>query len=174
MRFAVAATSFLVLVSLASTAGGSPRWQRCSASPPPLTPSSWSPSSEWPGSSPPAFTYHAIPRIAGRRVFSDFSGRLHLRMAGRGEAALGFLLWITGTVTGYTWVGAARTGSFVAAGEGWQEVESSTLVFTSLLPLAALLVAVGLLALGTTCSGPTPRARRFHRRFWCQRGAENG
>ena len=77
-----------------------------------------------------------------------FSGRLHLRMAALGSAALGILLWVTGTVTGYTWVGAARTGSFVAAGEGWAEVEGSTLVFTSLLPLAALLVAVGLAAFG--------------------------
>ncbi len=148
VRFAVAATSFLVLVTLASAGRGFPSVS---------TVVGFTPTADAvlivtvfgvAGLFSAAFTYHAIPRIAGRQVFSTFSGRLHLRMAALGSAALGILLWVTGTVTGYTWVGAARTGAFVAAGEGWAEVEGSTLVFTSLLPLAALLVAVGLAAFG--------------------------
>ncbi len=66
-----------------------------------------------------SWTYQALPRMTGRRIFSTDAVRRHVRLTLIGAGLLVLLLVLAGLVPGYAWAGGAFTGTFAAVGEGW-------------------------------------------------------
>jgi cbb3-type cytochrome c oxidase subunit I len=109
-----------------------------------------------------AFTYHALPRLIGRRVYSERLTTLHLRATVIGAGSLAALLWLAGLISGYSWAAGALTGTYVAAGDGFANTLDQVRLTYGLAALAALVLFAGQFAFAyntyrTFTSGePTP------------------
>ena len=93
-----------------------------------------------------AFTYHALPRLIGREVYSERLTTVHLRATLIGAGALAALLWLAGLVSGYSWAAGALTGTYVAAGEGFSNTLDQVRLAYGLAALAALVLFAGQVA----------------------------
>ena len=90
-----------------------------------------------------AFAYHALPRLIGRRLFSDRLTTWHLRATLIGAGSLAALLWLAGLISGYSWAAGALTGTYVAAGEGFTNTLDQVRLAYGLAALAALVLFAG-------------------------------
>jgi cbb3-type cytochrome oxidase subunit 1 len=57
-----------------------------------------------------SWTYQALPRMTGRRIFSRDDVRRQVRLTLLGTGGLVLLLVLAGLATGYSWAGGAFTG----------------------------------------------------------------
>jgi cbb3-type cytochrome c oxidase subunit I len=93
-----------------------------------------------------AFTYHALPRLIGRRVYSARITTIHLRATLVGVGLLAGLLWLAGLVSGYSWAAGALTGTYVAVGDGFVNTLDQVRLAYGLAALAALVLFGGQIA----------------------------
>lgn len=93
------------------------------------------------GSFVAAWTYQAIPAVAGLELGSSRAAYRHLGMTVWGTAATMILMMASGVVTGYGWAAGAYTG-VAAAGDTWATLTSSGRLLLGL-SLAPVLVMVG-------------------------------
>ena len=93
-----------------------------------------------------AFTYHALPRLIGREVYSERLTMFHLQATLIGVGLLTALLWLAGLVSGYSWAAGALTGTYAAAGEGFLNTLDQVRLTYSFAALAALVLFAGQLS----------------------------
>ena len=108
------------------------------------------------------FAYHALPRLIGRQVYSDWLTALHLRATLVGAGLLAGLLWLAGLVSGYSWAAGALTGSYVAVDTGFTNTLDQVRLTYSLAGWAALILFAAQAAFAyniyrtITSGAPTP------------------
>ena len=90
-----------------------------------------------------AFTYHALPRLIGRRMYSERLITVHLRATLIGVGSLAALLWLAGLISGYSWAAGALTGAYVAVGDGFANTLDQVRPAYGLAALAALVLFAG-------------------------------
>ena len=90
-----------------------------------------------------AFTYHALPRLIGRRMYSERLITVHLRATLIGAGSLAALLWLAGLISGYSWAAGALTGAYVAVGDGFANTLDQVRPAYGLAALAALVLFAG-------------------------------
>jgi cbb3-type cytochrome oxidase subunit 1 len=90
-----------------------------------------------------AFVYHALPRLIGRRFYSERLTTLHLRATLIGAGSLAVLLWLAGLISGYSWAAGALTGAYISAGDGFSNTISQVRLAYSLAAVAALVLFAG-------------------------------
>jgi cbb3-type cytochrome c oxidase subunit I len=90
-----------------------------------------------------AFVYHALPRLIGRRFYSERLTTLHLRATLIGTGSLAVLLWLAGLISGYSWAAGALTGAYISAGDGFSNTISQVRLAYSLAAVAALVLFAG-------------------------------
>ena len=90
-----------------------------------------------------AFAYHALPRLIGRRIYSEQIARIHLLATLIGVGSLAALLWLAGLVSGYSWAAGALTGTYAAVGDGFSNTLDQVRLVYGLAALAALVLFAG-------------------------------
>lgn len=93
-----------------------------------------------------AFVYHALPRLIGRRFYSERLTTLHLRATLIGAGSLAVLLWLAGLISGYSWAAGALTGTYMSAGDGFANTIDQVRFAYGLAALAALGLFAGQVA----------------------------
>ena len=88
-----------------------------------------------------AFGYHALPRTAGRQLFSSGLGRMQSRLLLVGGLLLSGAFWIAGLASGYTWVAGAYSGESAIVGEGFAATTDAVAGMFSLSLLGIFVVA---------------------------------
>lgn len=98
-----------------------------------------------------SWVYQGLPRMSGRQLLDDSSVRRQVRLTLWGAGGTLLLLVVAGLITGYTWAGAAFTGTFTASGESWTAASGPARVFLGLAVVAGAIAAMGnLIMVGTT------------------------
>ncbi len=91
-----------------------------------------------------ALVYTAVPRLLGRRLFSETLAAWHLRLTMVGVGATSVFLWFTGLVSGLTWAGGNYSGTSAATGEGFATTLESVSALWYLVLVGVLITAAGL------------------------------
>lgn len=94
-----------------------------------------------------SWTYQALPRMTGRRIFSRDDVRRQVRLTLLGTGGLVLLLVLAGLATGYSWAGGAFTGTFAAVGDGWATASAPGRIFTGLAVVPGIVAVLGNLGL---------------------------
>lgn len=89
-----------------------------------------------------SWSYLGIPAMTGRTVRSTAPSRRAVQLTVWGVGGTVLALVLAGVTAGYSWTGAAYTGAFVPAGDGWREASGIPNLFLG------LAVLTGLVALG--------------------------
>lgn len=97
-----------------------------------------------------AWTYQALPRMTGRRLYSTDLVARQLRLTIVGAGGLLLLFVVAGVVTGYGWAGGGFTGAYVPVGEGWATATGTGAVLAGIGTLAGLVAVVGNLAFASS------------------------
>ena len=90
-----------------------------------------------------AWTYQALPRMTGRRLYSSDLVARQLRLTVGGAGAMLGLFVVAGVVTGYGWAGGGFTGAYTAVGEGWSAASGPGMVLAGIGTLAGLVAVAG-------------------------------
>lgn len=103
--------------------------------------------------------FQAIPRMSGRRLFSEAQGRRFVTLTLIGAGALTVFLVLAGIVAGYAWAGGAFTGAYVPVGEGWATAFGSARIFLGLGTAGGLVAAWAALTLVSLITSTLTRGK---------------
>lgn len=87
------------------------------------------------------WSYHSLPRMTGRAVFTPELARRQVRLTLYGAGGLFASLVLAGIVAGHSWAGGSFLGGFSAVGEGWDAAFGPARLFVGI-GLAFGIVAV--------------------------------
>ncbi|MFQ5968156.1 MAG: cbb3-type cytochrome c oxidase subunit I [Acidimicrobiia bacterium] len=91
-----------------------------------------------------AFSMHALPRMLGRRLFSQDLARRQLRYLVVGVSVVAATQLSTALYSGYTWIGGAQSGAYQNTGAGFaNQITDALQPLYLLIALASILILVG-------------------------------